>query len=509
MPRLTKRQLYTYALVSQGVHGSQDVLSGLLPFLQPLIGDCHGQLFNPRQFADKVAQTYGWPVSTDVVEELIPRFQAHGWLEALGDGGKAAYVCKADLDPAPPHNEAATQILDRIEYSFHQFVRNFSSLIKFTYTSGELLEIFLNWVISVEGFDHTSLMSTTQKLVSREFQLTLEPSKTIFSAITAIDSDSAFLSARYVQYIAKNDPDLLRHIVEIASLALLTEVILDFTDPPNAARQEPALTVFLDGPFVMDALGLSGSEREKNSKQIIDGIRRMSCQIKVLSHSCDEIRDNLLAVLNKPGGYRFGPTAEAIRRSELKEDFARAVCGNVEHFIQEILHIDVLNWNMNLFPREHDYFPEDAYEDFLGTLHFHDKILARERDAKSIAIIMRRRSGRQSRDVFATRFLLITRNHLLAHCARKFCMQRKLLREHEEGPVITQRRIAALLWLTLGTQEREELTRRQLLVACERVSQIRPELIEKAMRKLKEVREEDLPKNGSVADSTTKCADAA
>src|SRR5688572_20023009 len=50
MPKLTKRQLYTYALVSQGVHGSEDILSGFLPFFEPLIADCHNQLFSPKHF---------------------------------------------------------------------------------------------------------------------------------------------------------------------------------------------------------------------------------------------------------------------------------------------------------------------------------------------------------------------------------------------------------------------------------------------------------------------------
>lgn len=106
MPRLTRRQLYTYALVSQGVHGSQDILSGLLPFLQPLIADRSGQLFHPKQFAEAVAQTYGWPVSTDVIEELIPRLEGQGWLAvASGEGGKAAYLCKADRAPEPTQDE--------------------------------------------------------------------------------------------------------------------------------------------------------------------------------------------------------------------------------------------------------------------------------------------------------------------------------------------------------------------------------------------------------------------
>jgi hypothetical protein len=178
-------------------------------------------------------------------------------------------------------------------------------------------------------------MATTKSLVSKEFKITLEPSKAIFNEIAAVDSDGAFLSARYIQNIATKEPDLLLRIVEIASLSLLTEVILDFRDPPNAARREPGLTVFLDGPFVMDLLGLTGRLRENNAKQIVNGLQGMSAQIKVLSHYCDEIRDNLRAVLGQPRGQRFGPTAEAIRRSEVAEDYAQAVAGNVEHFVQK------------------------------------------------------------------------------------------------------------------------------------------------------------------------------
>ena len=251
---------------------------------------------------------------------------------------------------------------------------------------------------------------------------------------------------------------------------------------------------FLDAPFVMDALALCGRDRETNAKQIIEGLTTMSCRVRVLSHSCDEIRDNLQGVLRRSPGQRFGPTADAMRRSELNLEYAQAVCANPDHFIQNEIGLEVLRWNMDLYPNEHVYFPSKDYEDLLGTLHFHTNISARERDAQSIAVIMRRRSGSQSRDVFKTKFFLITRNHLLAHCAREFCVQRGHLREHEEGPVVTQRRLAALLWLTLGAQDRQELTRRQLLVACERVSQIRPELIDGAMKKLKKVQEADLPK---------------
>ena len=312
MPRLTRRQLYTYALVSQGVHGSQDILSGLLPFLQPLITDRYGQLFHPKQFAQAVAQTYGWPVSTDVIEELIPRLEEQGWLELVpGEGAKAAYLCKADPASTPAQDDVAAEILNQIQGTFYAFVQNLSPLIKFRHTPEELLDTFLNWLVSVEGFDRMSLMSTTRTLLSKDFKLTLEPSIALFGAIAAVDSDGAFLSARYIQHVAKEDPDLLLHIVEMASLALLTEVILDFRNPPNATRQEPALAVFIDGPFVMDLLGLAGKEREANAKQITNGLKKMSCQLKVFSHSCDEIRDNLRAVLQQPRGQRFGPTARS------------------------------------------------------------------------------------------------------------------------------------------------------------------------------------------------------
>jgi len=112
----------------------------------------------------------------------------------------------------------------------------------------------------------------------------------------------------------------------------------------------------------MDLLGLGGKERESNAKQIIDGLRRMSCKLEVFSHSCDGIRDNLRAVLQQPRGQRFGPTAEAIRRSELPEDYANAVSNNVEHFVQNEIGIDVTNWGMELFANEHFYFTKEVFE---------------------------------------------------------------------------------------------------------------------------------------------------
>ena len=119
MPKLTRRQLYTHALVSQSVHGSQDILSGLMPFLQPLITDRYGQLFHPKQFAEAVANTYGWPVSTDVIEELIPRLEEQGWLaQVAGDGRKAAYLRKADPASAPPQDDVAAQILNESRRPF-------------------------------------------------------------------------------------------------------------------------------------------------------------------------------------------------------------------------------------------------------------------------------------------------------------------------------------------------------------------------------------------------------
>ena len=73
MPKLSRRQLIAYAVVSQHIGGSNDILIGLMPFFDPIIAELAGQLFDPDEFSKRVTDLYDWPFNPDVAQELIPR----------------------------------------------------------------------------------------------------------------------------------------------------------------------------------------------------------------------------------------------------------------------------------------------------------------------------------------------------------------------------------------------------------------------------------------------------
>lgn len=93
-------------------------------------------------------------------------------------------------------------------------------------------------------------------------------------------------------------------------------------------------------------------------------------------------------------------------------------------------------------------------------------------------------------DVFRSHCLLLTQNAALCRMATEFLLEKDLLRRGQAGPAVHQRHMAALLFLSMGSREQEELSRRELLESCEAVVNANPEVIEGARKRLSEVRPE-------------------
>jgi hypothetical protein len=78
--------------------------------------------------------------------------------------------------------------------------------------------------------------------------------------------------------------------------------------------------------------------------------------------------------------------------------------------------------------------------------------------------------------------------------ARDFCIENGIIRRFQTSPVVDIRRIAALLWLTLGSPEdRAELSKRQLLLNCAAAIRSRPDILRKMIDTLKRTSPEKLP----------------
>ena len=111
----------------------------------------------------------------------------------------------------------------------------------------------------------------------------------------------------------------------------------------------------------------------------------------------------------------------------------------------------------------------------------------RERDAWSVAYVMRKRRGRGSVDITEALPILLSRNAPLCDIATRFCRERALLGERDIGPALHQRQMSSLIWIVVGSEERKELARRDLVRRCSDVVRCSPEVLARTREQLRRI----------------------
>jgi len=176
---------------------------------------------------------------------------------------------------------------------------------------------------------------------------------------------------------------------------------------------------------------------------------------------------------------RTGATAEALRRNQTSEAYVREVISNPDNVLQRF-NVAVSDRQLTQFPNEHQYFTAANYEEFYSRIKWQLEEAPRTHDATVLAHVMRMRGDNNASDIFGNRHILITRNGTLAQMARRFCIDANLITTRTCPPIIHQRQLATAIWLRTGfnNEETQEIPRRYLLAACERVLELKKSIVD-------------------------------
>jgi hypothetical protein len=142
--------------------------------------------------------------------------------------------------------------------------------------------------------------------------------------------------------------------------------------------------------------------------------------------------------------------------------------------------IAIVDQTLEQFPNSHEYFPSQLNRELYSAVSWHLEVAPRDHDATVLTLIMRRRGTNQSHDVFQTKHLFITKSGYLSQLARRFCIDNGLILENQVPPAIHQRQLATTTWLRTGLGATQEVPKRYLLAACERVLELKRGIVEKA-----------------------------
>lgn len=478
------RSLIAYAFLAQATRGEGDLVSGLTPIFKPIARLHAGERFNCNEFSRLVENLYGLRVHPWAVEDIAPRLEKAGLLARVQHSAEAHEYVYAEISE---EFDAVTE--EDIREVIHQFVEFSKPILRqndLPIDEGALEDGLLAQLIDM-NFVSILLKPDRSKEDSRGVK-TLAVKKpaeqTEWEQTNAARAKIDVLCAAFIVNAYHNNPGLYAMLMQIASGALVSEVILNLQDPGQTGSLE-GLTVILDTPFLMSALDLSSEEAHSFAFEICNQLREKGAQLAAFSHSVDELKDNLKAVIgNVRGGTGFGATARRLN-SNAFSSYAAAVLANPE------LRLKQENVRIIKAPTSQDFFQFFSGEDqqkVMASFGLFANRLAQERDAESISSTIRLRRGKRVKmGRFASAgYIFVTENPWIAERAQEFLKRHKLFDDGEVPPTVSERYLAGLLWVIFGGKGKD-LPRHLLLANCAAALEPRSDVVKQMHRFLSEI----------------------
>lgn len=479
----TSRSLIAYAFLAQATRSEGDLLTGLAPIFKPIARKLAGKRFDPAEFAKTLGEIYGLKVSPWAIEDMAPRLENARLLsKVMLSEGVHEYVY---AEPTGEFDEVSDKDIAILLKRFVDFAQPLTEQHGLEMAPDQLEQAFLRQLVDMEFVGILIKPETVPAPERTERTITLNKSPSQVAEKEHISRQARLdvLCASFILDTYLKDPPLYALILRVATGALVSEVVLNFQDP-GADVSLGGLTVVLDTPFLMAALDLSDTEARLVAEPLCKQLQEKDAQLAVFSHSVDELKDNLKAVMHEvDAGRGHGATA---RRLAVKSfnSYANSVMQNTEARLKQdsIKIITPLT-----SATSHQYFTSDDEDEFARSLGYYNK-LSQERDAASVAGIIRLRANRRARmgQFPSARYIFLTSNPRLAERAHQYLVARKICSEGDVPAAISDRHLAGLMWVVYGGKAKE-LPSHVLLANCAKAIEPRSDVIRQMHKFLSEL----------------------
>lgn len=479
------RSLVAYAFLAQATRSEGDLLTGLAPIFKPIAKLHAGKRFEPKEFAQTVSEIYGLKVNSWAIEELAPRLANAGLLTKIGVSEGAHQYVYAEI--TEQYDEITDKDIARVTEKFVQFAMPVLQQYAQPIDAKKLEEAFLRQLVDMEfvGILLKPERSPDTHPVKPPITLKRKEDEAKWEKDIEAQSRIEVLCAAFILDAYHKDKNLYDMIVRLATGALVAEVVLNFQNP-DANVSLHGLKVILDTPFLMAALNVSGEEAYQVASSICDQLRQKGAELAVFDHSVDELKGNLKAVIGAvDAGEGYGPTARRLANRGFHA-YAIALMQNPEARLKQD-SIRVITSPKS--PTSYQFFTEDDQHEFERSLGYDPgKKLRRERDAASIAAVVRLRMNLKAKmsRFQAARYLFLTSNPWLAERSQGYLSKRNLYADGEVPPAVSDRNLAGLLWVLYGGKS-VELPQHVLLANCARAIEPRSDVIQHMHRFLAEL----------------------
>ncbi len=413
--------LIGYAILRANYNAqAPNYLDNFAPFVLSAIANSSTQVVERNAVSGVIRELFGLNIPTLVVPRLLRRTNRQGLTEPVGnDAIRLTAEAASDL---PDLNAEVARYRGRQT----ELVTQLSAFIESNFPEHLDLTTRDLGAHLAEFFDKNAVPLLGASL----------------NASQPVHDDSAglgFVVAAFVDHLYKTDQARFAYVVEAAKGAMLASVLELDTSSMNESLAQ--LTLVLDSPVVMDALGYHGAVPEAAMRHVLQMATSQGATLAVFRHSISELDGILEAIEN---ALRRGGASRSTGRGYLH--FAETGASPVDiALLRERLEDSLTDLGVEVLEQPGGYYEygldESKLEDMIQSRVRYLQDAARVNDVRSLSAVHRMRKGNQSRTVERSNAVLVSSNLNLVRGARDF----------NGGPTfplaVTAEAIASILWV--------------------------------------------------------------
>lgn len=478
----TNRPLIAFAFLAQTSYKDGDLVSGLTPIFKPLVKAREGKQFDPVEFSDAIAKTYGIAIHPWATEDLASRLERAGLLVRQQQAPKHHLYFYATVHEE--FDEIGEGDIRLLVDSFVHFAKTNLERVNTDIDTNELEKTFLDHLVTTDFF--AILKKPDRTKVDQKKPGTLSIPKTKeqqqWEEEVSYEGTIDVLVASFIYEAYQKQPALYELLVKISNGALLSEVVLNFQDPNPEVNLEN-LVVLFDAPFIMAALDLCEEESHQYARELLTKLIEKKATIATFSHYCDEIQDNLRLAIARYERNMIDRATDRRLSDNAFFAFARDVERNTTASVQNI-GIKIVEHQPTA--ASYNFFTEQDEKTYFDSLGMYQNRVAQTRDAASVAMTIRLRRGKMVSlsKIQSCGYIFVTNNPWMPQRSVNFLKNRKLYNDGDVPPVISDRYLAGLLWVMFGGKT-QELSRYRLLANCAQALEARGDVVNKVHTFLK------------------------
>ncbi len=434
------RSLFHYALVHEEFTKSSDIVKGLLPLFSPVIAKNNGTIFYPEIFVEELERMYGLKMHPYVAEDIAPKLASENILRETVAGKKKSYIndCLDEYGPTKQQERLFKNLIDAFIGSTRRIICN---------TDIEVSDEAIG-----EGFLY--------RLARLDFQEDIHNKK--------IEKVISYSFARFIDEVELKGGELKELIEAAHAGAVIAEVILSLKNPPETKDDLSSTKILIDAPILIDAVGLTNSTLNKYTAKLLKGIEDSGGELITSDYYVKEAKELISNCLKGYGDSSkklyLTKLDKFLLESNLNVTKAKSTLREFEDILQKkgIAISKLVSENSENLKSQRATGIEEGVLSALGD---YQNIYAKERDAKSSALVAHMNQYNPIYRIGDARILFLTKNKRMADNISSYFKRKNIIDIGSISPVITDRKLATLLWVINGG-EGENLIKSELLANC-------------------------------------------